>query len=83
MKRKPLLVLLVSVLLLPASCACGVAANGMQGVRLGTAAGEGGPLWLENLLWAGALALMLLWARQIGHIARADANASALKETNK
>lgn len=83
MRRKPLLALLASVLLLPASCAGGVAANGMQAVRLGTAAGAGGPLWLENLLWIGALALMLLWARQIGHIARADAKAPALKETNE
>jgi hypothetical protein len=73
MTRKPLVALLTSVLLLPASCACGVMASEIQSVRLGTAAGEGRPLWVENLLWIGALALILLWARQIGRIYRTDA----------
>jgi hypothetical protein len=73
MTRKPLVAFLTSVLLLPASCVCGVMANDIQSVRLGTAAGEGGPLWTENLLWIGALALILLWARQIGRLYRTDA----------
>lgn len=73
MIRKPLVALLASMLLLPASCACGVMANDIQSVRLGTAAGRGGPLWVENLLWIGALALILLWARQISRIYRPDA----------
>jgi len=73
MTRKPLLALLTSVLLLPASCACGYSANRMQGVRLGTEAGAGSPLWIENLLWLGALALIILWARQIAKIYRAEA----------
>jgi hypothetical protein len=81
MTRKPLVAILTSVLLLPASCVCGVMANGIQSVRLGTAAGEGGPLWAENLLWIGALALMLLWARQISRIYRPDADEPAPKET--
>lgn len=81
MTRKPLVAILTSVLLLPASCACGAMANDIQSVRLGTAAGEGGPLWVENLLWIGALALMLLWARQISRIYRSDADESAPKET--
>ena len=72
MTRKPLLALLTSVLLLPASCACGYSANRMQGVRLGTEAGGGSPLWIENLLWLGALALIILWARQVSKIYRGD-----------
>jgi len=68
MTRKPLLVLLTSVLLLPASCAFGYGANRMQGVRLGTEAGAEAPLWIEYLLWLGALALIILWARQIKRI---------------
>jgi hypothetical protein len=71
--RKPLLALLTSLLLLPASCACGVMANDIQSVRLGASAGEGGPLWLENLLWIGALALMLVWAHRIKRLYRVDA----------
>ncbi len=39
MTRKPLLALLMSLLLLPASCALGVVAGDMQGVRLGRAPG--------------------------------------------
>lgn len=73
MTRKPLLALLTSLLLLPASCACGYSANRMQGVRLGTEAGGGSALWIENLLWLGALALIILWARQIAKIYRAEA----------
>lgn len=80
MTRKPLLALLTSVLLLPASCACGYSANRMQGVRLGTEAGGGSPLWIENLLWLGALALIILWARQIAKIYRAEAEP---KETSE
>lgn len=72
MTRKPLLALLTSLLLLPASCACGYSANRMQGVRLGSEAGAGSPLWIENLLWLGALALIILWARQIAKIYRAE-----------
>lgn len=80
MTRKPLVALLTSILLLPASCACGVVANGMQGVRLGTDAGAGGPLWIENLLWIGALALMILWARKIGRLYRTEVEEPASKE---
>ncbi len=80
MTRKPLVALMTSVLLLPASCALGVTANRMQGVRLGTVPGEGEALWVENMLWIGALALMLLWARQIKRIYRPDAQAPAPKE---
>ncbi|WP_447754772.1 hypothetical protein [Sphingopyxis fribergensis] len=83
MTRKPVVALLTSILLLPASCACGVTANGMQSVRLGTAPGEGAPLWAENLLWVGALALMLAWARQIKRIYRTDAGVPAPKETTE
>ena len=72
MSRKPLLVVLTSVLLLPASCACGYSANRMQGVRMGTEGGTVSPLWAENLLWIGALALMLVWARRVSKIYRAD-----------
>ncbi|WP_077145092.1 hypothetical protein [Sphingopyxis sp. KK2] len=72
MTRKPLLALLTSVLLLPASCACGYTANRMQGVRMGTEGGEASPLWVENLLWIGALALMLVWARQVSKIYRSE-----------
>jgi hypothetical protein len=72
MTRKPLLVLMTSLLLLPASCACGYSANRMQGVRMGTEGGAGGPLWVENLLWLGALALIILWARQVSKIYRAE-----------
>ena len=83
MTRKPLVALLTSVLLLPASCAFGISANRMQGVRLGTAAGGGGPLWAENLLWIGALVLMLVWARQINRLYRIDAAEPAPKETTE
>lgn len=83
MTRKPLVALLTSVLLLPASCAFGITASRMQGVRLGTAAGAGGPLWAENLLWIGALALMLVWARQIKRIYHTDAGVPAPKETTE
>jgi len=78
--RKALLGLLTSILFLPASCACGVLANDIQSARLGTSAGEGGPLWLENLLWIGALALMLLWARQIKRLYPVNAGEPAPKE---
>ena len=81
MIRRPLVALLASVLLLPASCAFGVTANRMQGARLGTSAGEGGPLWVENLLWIGAIVLMLVWARQIGRLYRTNAAEPAPKET--
>lgn len=80
MTRKPLLALLTSVLLLPASCACGYSANRMQGVRLGSEAGAGSPLWIENLLWLGALVLIILWARQIAKIYRTE---PAEKETGE
>ena len=80
MTRKPLLALLTSVLLLPASCACGYTANRMQGVRMGTEGGAASPLWAENLLWIGALALMLVWARQVSKIYRAE---PAEKETDE
>ena len=75
MTRKPLLALLTSVLLLPASCACGYTANRMQGVRIWVEAGTASPLWAENILWLGALALMLLWARQVSKIYRAEQDA--------
>ena len=81
MTRKPLLALLMSLFLLPASCALGVAAGDMQGVRLGRAPGAGGPLWVENLLWIGALALILYWARQISRLYRTPAAEPAPKET--
>ena len=81
MTRKPLLALLTSLFLLPASCALGVVAGDMQGVRLGRAPGEGGPLWVENLLWIGALALILYWAWRISRLYRSDAAESAPKET--
>lgn len=80
MTRKPLLLLLTSVLLLPASCACGYTANRMQGVRLGSEGGTGSPLWAENLLWIGALALILVWARQVSKIYRTE---PAVKETGE
>lgn len=80
MTRKPLLAALTSILLLPASCAFGVTANRMQGVRLGTSAGEGGPLWMENLLWVAALALMLVWAHRIKRLYRTEAGEPASKE---
>jgi hypothetical protein len=80
MTRKPLLALLASVLLLPASCACGYSANRMQGVRLGTEGGADSPLWIENLLWLGALAMIILWARQIAKIYRTE---PATKETGE
>lgn len=80
MTRKPLLAVLTSVLLLPASCACGYTANRMQGVRMGTEGGSGGPLWIENLLWIAALALMLVWARQVSKIYRSE---PATKETGE
>lgn len=72
MTRKPLLALLTSLLLLPASCACGYSANRMQGVRLGSEGGTGAPLWAENILWIGALALILVWARQVSKIYRTE-----------
>lgn len=72
MNRKPLLAVLTSVLLLPASCACGYTANRMQGVRMGSEGGAASPLWAENLLWIGALALIILWARQVSKIYRGD-----------
>lgn len=72
MTRKPLLALLTSVLLLPASCAFGYTANRMQGVRMGTEGGAASPLWVENILWIGALALMLVWARQVSKIYRGE-----------
>ncbi|OHD00499.1 MAG: hypothetical protein A2885_01310 [Sphingopyxis sp. RIFCSPHIGHO2_01_FULL_65_24] len=63
---------MTSVLLLPASCACGYTANRMQGVRMGSEGGAASPLWAENLLWIGALALIILWARQVSKIYRGD-----------
>ena len=72
MTRKPLLALLTSVLLLPASCACGYTANRMQGVRMGSEGGAASPLWAENLLWFGSLALIILWARQVSKIYRSE-----------
>ena len=81
MTRKPLLALLMSLLLLPASCALGVVAGDMQAVRLGRAPGEGGPLWVENLLWIGALGLILYWARQISRLYRKPAAEPAPTET--
>lgn len=81
MTRKPLLTLLTSLIFLPASCVCGVMANDIQSARLGGSAGEGGPLWLENLLWIGALALILFWAHRIKHLYRADAAEPAPRET--
>ena len=83
MIRKPLLVLLTSVLLLPASCALGVVAGDMQAVRLGRAPGEGGRLWVENLLWMGALVLILYWARQIGRLYHKPAVEPAPTETTE
>ena len=74
MTRKPLLVLLTSVLLLPASCACGYFANQEQ------QKGALRNLTWENLLWIGALALMLVWARQVSKIYRAE---PAEKETDE
>lgn len=81
MTRKSLLALLTSIFLLPASCALGVVAGNMQGVRLGREAGAGGPLWVENLLWIGALALILYWARQISRLYRKPAAEPAPTET--
>ncbi len=83
MTRKPLLALLTSLLLLPASCALGVAAGDMQGVRLSRAPGAGGPLWVENLLWIGALALILYWARRISRLYRTPVAEPAPKETTE
>ena len=83
MTRKPLLALLMSLFLLPASCALGLVAGDMQGVRLGRAPGEGGPLWVENLLWIGALALILYWARQISRLYRKPATEPASTETTE
>ena len=83
MTRKPLFGLLTSLFLLPSSCALGVVAGDMQGVRLGRAPGEGGPLWVENLLWIGALALILYWARQISRLYRTAAAEPAPQETNE
>lgn len=80
MTCKPLLLLLTSLLLLPASCACGYTANRMQGVRLGTEGGATSPLWAENMLWIGALALIILWARQVSKIYRTE---PAVKETGE
>lgn len=69
MTRKPLIAVLTSVLLLPASCACGIMADSMRAGRsLQMEASINGPLWVENLLWIGALALMLVWARQMGRL---------------
>lgn len=81
MTRKPLLALLTSLFLLPSSCALGVAAGDMQRARLGREAG--GPLWVENLLWIGALALILYWARQISRLYRTAAAEPAPQETNE
>ncbi|HEV2600027.1 hypothetical protein [Sphingopyxis sp.] len=80
MTRKPFLALLTSLLLLPASCACGYTANRMQGVRIGAEGGTASPLWAENMLWVGALALMLLWARQVSKIYRAEPAAKEMDE---
>lgn len=80
MTRKPLLALLTSLLLLPASCACGYSANRMQGVRMGAESGAASPLWAENILWIGALALILVWARQVSKIYRTE---PAAKETGE
>jgi hypothetical protein len=79
--RKPLLALLISLLLLPTSCALGVVAGNMQGARLGREPGAGGPLWIENLLWIGALVLILYWARQISRLYRKPAAEPAPTET--
>ena len=81
MNRKPLLALLISLLLLPTSCAMGVVAGDMQDARLGRAPGEGGPLWVENLLWIGALVLIFYWARQISRLYRQPAAEPAPTET--
>ncbi|NIJ36692.1 hypothetical protein FHR22_001341 [Sphingopyxis panaciterrae] len=81
MTRKPLVAVLTSVLLLPASCACGITANRMQQARQGMDVEMGGPLWLENLLWLGALALMLFWARRINRLYDISAGEPAPKET--
>lgn len=72
MTRKPLLVLVTSVLLLPASCACGIVAQDMKAGRQGLDVRFTGPLWAENLLWIGALVLMLVWARRVGKIYRTE-----------
>lgn len=81
MTRKPLTALLMSIFLLPTSCALGVAAGDMQRFRLDGAPGTGGPLWVENLLWIGALALILYWARQISRLYRPPAAETPPMET--
>lgn len=62
MTSKPVLVTIFSLLFLPASCACGYLANQEQGQ------GFERSLWWENLMWIGALTLMLLWARKMKHV---------------
>lgn len=80
MTRKPLLVLMTSLLLLPASCACGIVAQDMKAGRQGLEVRFTGPLWVENLLWTGALALMLVWARRVGKIYRTEPTAKEAGE---
>lgn len=62
MPRRLLFAALLSLVLLPASCACGALAGGMRAARIDphmrSASGGAG----ENLLWLAALALMIVWA---------------------
>ncbi len=57
----------------PICQACGSAPRRARAGRCGS----------ENLLWIGALALMLVWARQIERIYRTDAGEAAPKETTE
>lgn len=81
MKGNLVRLLVTSLLFLPASCACGAFASGIQSERLSTeTTGGGGQLWLENLLWLGALALMLLWARQVKRLSQPTDNKTSVEE---
>lgn len=53
--------LFATLLLLPGSCASGFAASEMMARRTDSFGAYDGSLWLENLLWLAALALICLW----------------------
>ena len=59
---KPLMIrsVLLTLVLLPTSCAAGSMAGYRASDR--TNGDVVGPLWYENLLWLVALGLMLVWA---------------------
>jgi uncharacterized paraquat-inducible protein A len=52
----------VTLLMLPASCAAGYVAVDLMGQRTDLHIETGGKLWLENLLWLASLAFMIGWA---------------------